>query len=216
MVARWSLIIIVFIAALAAVMFWRFQPDTKNEILNMVVVNTAPVNVNTVPPVVQPSVVAPIAEFKQRITKKFFGTYITPATSPIQLERFTGYHTGVDVEYTDTNGGIPVYAFADGTVVRASTVSGYGGVLVIQHTVDGQALLSLSGHLNVKSLPAVGTKVKAGEQVGVLGKGNTAETDFERTHLHFAIIKGTTVTYRGYTTSKAGLSPWLDPLSFFP
>lgn len=227
MANRWSFFIILSVATLAAVLAWRFQPDTKNEILNMAVANTAqvnaplntntvPANVNTAPPVMKPSVVAPIAEFKQRITKKFFGTFITPATSPVQPERFTGYHTGVDVEYTDTDGGVPVYAFADGTVVRAATVSGYGGVIVLQHTINDQKLLSLYGHLNVKSLTAVGTHVKAGDQIGVLGKGKTVETDFERTHLHFAIIKGTTVTYRGYATKKSDLSAWLDPLSFFP
>lgn len=48
-----------------------------------------------------PKIVLPIAEFEKRITKKPFGIYITPQNSPVQPERFTGYHTGVDVEYED-------------------------------------------------------------------------------------------------------------------
>jgi len=45
--------------------------------------------------------VLPVNQFFARITKKPFGVYITPETSPVQPEKFTGYHTGVDVEFVD-------------------------------------------------------------------------------------------------------------------
>src|SRR3990167_7147055 len=38
----------------------------------------------------------PISDWLSRITKKKFGQYITPQTSPVQPERFTGYHTAAD------------------------------------------------------------------------------------------------------------------------
>lgn len=154
---------------------------------------------------------APIAEFKQRATKKFFGTYITPQTSPVQPERFTGYHTGVDIEYTDVTADVPVYAIADGAVRQASTVSGYGGLLVIEH--PGAGFFSLYGHMRVSSLPAVGTSVTKGQQIGVLGTGYSSETDGERRHLHFGIPH--TLDIRGYVQSKGELSGWTDPLSLY-
>src|SRR3989344_7022766 len=46
-------------------------------------------------------IIEPIAEFSQRITKKPFGIYITPETSPVHPDKFDGFHTGVDIEYED-------------------------------------------------------------------------------------------------------------------
>lgn len=179
----------------------------------------------TPPPEVTPSptatpvsdIVPPIQEFKERITKKFFGTYVTPDNSPVQPEKFTGYHTGVDVEFTDTTADIPVFAIADGTVQRANYTSGYGGLLVIEHTVNGEHFFSLYGHLRASTLPRVGTQVHKGDQVAVLGTGNSQETDGERHHLHFGIIVSPTIDVRGYTTSNDELhSIWKDPLSLYP
>src|SRR3989344_6907506 len=50
------------------------------------------------------SLVWPVDEFEERITKKPFGIFITPQNSPIKPERFSGYHTGVDVENGDVAG----------------------------------------------------------------------------------------------------------------
>jgi len=163
----------------------------------------------------KPTVVDPIAEFKARITKKFFGTYITPATSPVQPERFTGYHTGVDVEYTDTTTDVPVYAIVDATVVRNSWVSGYGGLLVLKGTINGHDDFILYGHVRQSSLPSLGASVKQGDQVGVLGTGLSHETDGERHHLHFAIYTGGSLDIRGYVQNKSELSSWIDPLSLY-
>src|SRR3989338_10346295 len=40
----------------------------------------------------------PLDNSSERVTKKPFGKYITPADSPVQPERFSGYHTGADFE----------------------------------------------------------------------------------------------------------------------
>ncbi|HSX24767.1 MAG TPA: hypothetical protein VLG69_02270, partial [Candidatus Andersenbacteria bacterium] len=82
------------------------------------------------------NLVDPVKDFKQRVTKKFFGTYVTPNNSPVQPEKFTGYHTGADAEYGDVAEDVAVYAIADGTVLLARWASGYGGVIAIQHEIN--------------------------------------------------------------------------------
>jgi len=156
----------------------------------------------------------PVADFEARITKKPFGIYVTPQDSPVQPEHFTGYHTGADSEYGDVDGDVPVRAITDGEVVVSRTAQGYGGVMVIRHKTDGKTFLALYGHLKPSSMLKVNTNVATGDQIGILGKGFTSETDGERKHLHFAIINGTTPTIRGYVQTKAELSGWEDPVEF--
>lgn len=159
--------------------------------------------------------IEPIAEFKSRISKKFFGTYVTPQNSPVQPERFTGYHTAVDVEYADVTGEVPVIAVADGTVVSSQVVDGYGGVILIKHTINGLTYVAVYGHLDPKSLVANNKTVKAGDPIGVLGDGGSSETDGERKHLHFGLVKGGGINLKGYVSTQTELSAWADPLSFY-
>jgi hypothetical protein len=51
--------------------------------------------------------VPPVPGFPEEITKKPFGIFINPETSPVQPERFRGYHTGVDVEVVDVDASNP-------------------------------------------------------------------------------------------------------------
>lgn len=157
--------------------------------------------------------VDPVANFKQRVTKKFFGTYVTPNNSPVQPEKFTGYHTGADAEYGDVIGDVPVYAIADGTVLVARWASGYGGVIAIQHRINNQSVIAVYGHVNPNQLPKVGVQVIKGQKIDILGQGFSHETDGERKHLHFGLVKGTTFTLLGYVASKSQLSTWIDPLT---
>ena len=110
-------------------------------------------------------VAEPIAQFRQRITKKFFGTYVMPANSPITPERFKGYHTGIDVEYTEVVDEVVVKTIADGIVVRSGYASGYGGVMVIRHEIKGETWYAVYGHLRPSSLLKTGTPVNRGEQI---------------------------------------------------
>lgn len=167
------------------------------------------------PIVSTPAVSPPIDDFSSRITKKPFGIFITPDNSPVDPERFSGYHTGVDIEYGDTTADIPVRAIAAGSVLESRTAAGYGGVVVIVHEIAGSPHAVIYGHLDPNSLPAVGTAVQPGEQLGILGEGFTAETDGERKHLHFAIRADATVSLLGYTQQESGLSAWIDPVLFF-
>lgn len=182
-----------------------------------------PLNTNTSPPLntnstnPSPAVVEPIANFATRVTKKPFGIYITPKTSPIQPEKFTGYHTGADAETTaaEADQNTPIFAIASGSVVFADHVNGYGGVMIIKHTIGGKKLLSLYGHLRISSFTVtVGKTVTPGQRLAYLGTGFSSETDHERKHLHFGLINGWTITYKGYVTTKSALSSWMNPASW--
>lgn len=166
--------------------------------------------------IIKNDTIKPIAEFDSRITKKPFGIYITPQTSPVQPEKFTGYHTGIDVEYSDMPDiDVPIFAIADGQVVRSGWVSGYGGMVAIRHTINNKDYIVIYGHLVPDSLPDLNTQVKKGDIIGFLGKGYSHDTDGERKHLHFAIYNGTDINVKGYVQNKNELNKWLDPLVFF-
>jgi len=160
----------------------------------------------TVKPIEEIEYFYPITEFKERITKKSFGIYISPQDSPVQPERFKGFHTGVDVEYEDVEDDVPVFAICDGEVVLSRWVSGYGGTLVLKCREN----YYIYGHLNVDSIVKK-TKILKGEQIALLGKGNSIETDYERKHLHFSINKKS-ADLRGYVQNKDELNNWDDPL----
>jgi len=164
----------------------------------------------------QSTFAAPVANFRARVTKKPFGIYITPQNSPVQPERFTGYHTGADAEYDDVTDDVPVYAIADGKVVSSKTASGYGGVFMISFDLSGTKHSALYGHIRPSSLPQVGTTFLKGDQLGVLGTGYSSETDGERRHLHFAVLSDDRIDIKGYVQSQNELSGWIDPLTLLP
>jgi murein DD-endopeptidase MepM/ murein hydrolase activator NlpD len=157
----------------------------------------------------------PIKDFKNRITKKTFGMYITPQNSPVQPERFTGYHLGVDIEYGDVSSDVPVYAISDGTITYSNWVSGYGGVLILKVNINGAPHSVLYGHLRPTSLPSVGTNFKKGQQMAVLGTAYSHETDGERRHLHFSVLSNDRIQLLGYAQTKSQLSGWIDPLTLY-
>ena len=160
--------------------------------------------------VVEKEIVAPIDEFKERITKKKFGDYISPKNSPSSPERFEGFHTGVDVEYGDSDQEIEVRSIAVGKVVGSRKAQGYGGVVIVEHQIGDQILFGIYGHLKPEIMARVGEEVKAGQKIGVLGKDYSTETDNERKHLHLGLSK--TNNIRGYVNNKAELDNWVDPL----
>ncbi len=157
----------------------------------------------------------PITQFKERITKKPFGIYITPQSSPVQPERFTGYHTGIDVEYQDITKDVPVYAIADGEIIYSNFVSGYGGVLILKINISGSVHSILYGHLRSSSLPNTGKTLEKGEQMAVLGTNNSVETDSERRHLHLSVLSDDRIDLKGYVQNQSELSGWIDPLTLY-
>lgn len=169
---------------------------------------------------------APLDRASERITKKPFGIFITPQTSPVQPERFSGYHTGTDFEIfpEELNADVPVNAVCDGKLLVARTASGYGGVAVQSCDLNsqpaspeqqrGEPITIVYGHLNISSVKLkVGDQIKAGDILGSLGSNKSAQTDGERKHLHLGIHKGSSVSILGYVQNKAELSGWIDPCS---
>jgi murein DD-endopeptidase MepM/ murein hydrolase activator NlpD len=155
----------------------------------------------------------PLSDALARVTKKGFGLYVTPKNSPVQPERFTGYHTGVDFETTPAEQAVdvPVSAVCDGALALKEYASGYGGVAVQRCVLDSRDVTIIYGHLKLASITAkVGATLKRGDRLGVLGKGFSAETDGERKHLHLGIHLGTTIDIKGYVQTKAELAGWLD------
>jgi len=158
----------------------------------------------------------PIGGALARVTKKPFGIYVSPGHSPINPERFTGYHTGVDFETTaaekDTD--VPIYAICAGPLALKEIASGYGGVAVQSCTINKEPVTVIYGHLRLTSIKVkAGTKLNPGQQIGVLGTGYSTETGGERKHLHLGIHKGAAIDLLGYVATKSQLSPWLDFLS---
>ncbi len=157
-------------------------------------------------------------DFSSAISKKPFGIFITPANSPVTLEKFTGYHTGVDLEIPETvstTALIPVVAIADGVVERSGKAEGYGGVVAIRHQIGDDSYLAIYGYLNPKPPIKVGARVKAGQVIGVLGKAFSSQTSGERRHLHFGLYRGEDINIAGYVQQESDLQNWLDPLKFF-
>lgn len=146
-----------------------------------------------------------------RVTKKPFGFRVDPATSPVQPERFAGYHTGVDFEVLEGEDEtmIRVPAICDGPVIQARRVNGYGGVVIQQCEMSGPITV-LYGH--VADLPAADTQLVRGQTFARLGRGYSAETDNERPHLHLSVHRGKNAELRGYVQREVELSSWMDPL----
>ena len=155
---------------------------------------------------------APISRHTERVTKKPFAIRIDPATSPVQPERFSGYHTGTDFEAFEDEEGqeVTISAICDGAVRFTGFVNGYGGVLIQDCTLEDRDVTVLYGHLAAGSITA-SKSLKAGERIGRLGEEGP-ETDGERKHLHLSIHRGNTISYRGYVATKDELDAWVDPM----
>ncbi len=152
-----------------------------------------------------------------RITKKPFSLYATPQNSPVQPERFSGYHSGADFETTpeEANVDVVVPALCDGKLLQKKTADGYGGVVVQSCILNDEPVTIVYGHVKLSSVTAgINQELKKGDQMGILGKGFSPETDGERKHLHLGIHKGTTISILGYVQKESDLENWLDPADF--
>jgi len=155
----------------------------------------------------------PISDAISRITKKPFNIYITPKTSPVQPEKFSGFHTGTDFEIFDNEQDIDVavYAICDGKILIKRMATGYGGILVQSCIINKMNVTVIYGHIKMGSITKnVRDELASGEQFATLGKGFSTETDGERKHLHLGIHKGTNVDIKGYVQNETQLDNWLN------
>ena len=156
----------------------------------------------------------PLPRTAERAIIKPFGIRITPDDSPVEPERFSGYHTGIDYEILPGEEGtdVPVFAICGGELRLKRVADGYGGVAVQECQRDGDTVTVVYGHLRLSSIDAhVGEYLTPGESIGVLGNGFSEETDGERKHLHLAIHSGPAIELRGYVSAIDALGAWLDP-----
>jgi murein DD-endopeptidase MepM/ murein hydrolase activator NlpD len=156
----------------------------------------------------------PLQKSGDRVTKKYFGIYIAPKNSPIQPEKFQGYHTGSDFEIfpEEFNIEVPVRAICSGKIKVKKSATGYGGVIVESCELDNQPVTIIYAHLKLSSVvQKIGDSLKIGDVIGILGANQSVETSGERKHLHLGIHKGTDINILGYVQSKRELSSWIDP-----
>ncbi len=156
----------------------------------------------------------PVDSAGSRITKKSYGTYVTPKNSPVNPEIFTGYHTGLDFETfpNEKDSDVVIKTICDGKLLRKTTATGYGGYAIQSCVINDKDVTVVYGHLRLNSIPAkVGDELKTGDTLGVLGTGYSTETSNERKHLHLSIHIGTSINIKGYVQNKTDLIQWMDP-----
>ena len=157
--------------------------------------------------------ISPMNDALSRITKKPFGIYISPINSPVTPEKFTGYHTGVDYETfpTEQVEDITITAICTGKVIEKKQARGYGGMVIQSCLIDNSPITIIYGHMRLSSIKnSMGEILNAGDFLGFLGTGYSAETDGERKHLHLGIHTGEVVDTRGYVQTKSELKNWID------
>lgn len=160
----------------------------------------------------------PLSRAGERVTKKPFGIHIEPKTSPVQPEKFRGYHTGTDFETfsEERKIDVSVKAVCSGTIAVKRSATGYGGVVVSRCELSGEQVTVVYGHIALGSVTAeIGDSVEKGDVIGLLGAAGSTDTDGERKHLHLSIHRGGVIDIRGYVADKQALAAWLDPCEFF-
>jgi murein DD-endopeptidase MepM/ murein hydrolase activator NlpD len=115
------------------------------------------------------------------------GTWVRTSPFGWRDDPITGerrFHAGSDFAAAD---GTPIYAVADGVVVRANYTDAGGGVIVIEHTVHGERVASMYVHMWQHGIHvAEGDTVTAGQHIGDVGSSGHSTGP----HLHLQIHPG--------------------------
>ena len=117
------------------------------------------------------------------------GTWVKTDDFGPRIHPITGehsFHTGLDLGAAD---GTPILAAADGVVTVAEFSGGYGGLIVIEHTIDGQTVATAYAHMWQSGIHVhVGDRVQAGQHIGDVGSSGMSTG----AHLHFEVRPGDT------------------------
>lgn len=120
-----------------------------------------------------------------------FGMRVHPVTGVYKL------HTGVDFAAPS---GTHILAAADGRVAFAGPASGYGHLILIEHTVGGQRVATGYAHMFADGIHVkAGDTVTAGQYIADVGMDGYATGP----HLHFEVRTG------GANASPVDPEPWL-------
>lgn len=159
----------------------------------------------------------PLDAMDNRPLRLTFGLYVTPdqMNNPIDPpERWTGYHTALDIEiYPDEiDKDVPVYAICEGAVIFTGEVNGYGGVLIQSCEYENEPITVLYGHIDPHRIQKkVADNLTPGEKVGFLGDHKTKDAGYNRKHLHLQTHRGEEIIFRGYVQRPEDLSAYIDP-----
>ena len=102
-------------------------------------------------------------------------------------ERHNTNHAGIDLK---ANSGTPVLAALPGKIVKSDDSSpSYGGLIVIEHDVDGETYYTKYAHLQSR-YKNVNNTVQAGEKIGKSGGGpnDPYKGNSRGPHLHFELL----------------------------
>lgn len=128
------------------------------------------------------------------------GTWVRTSGFGMRVHPITGIrklHTGVDFAAPS---GTHILAVADGRVAFAGPASGYGNLILIEHTVNGQRLTSGYAHMYAEGIHVhAGDTVTAGQYIADVGRAGYATGP----HLHFEIRPG------GANAAPVDPEPWL-------
>ena len=120
-----------------------------------------------------------------------FGMRVHPVTGVYKL------HTGVDLA---APAGTHILAAADGHVAFAGPASGYGHLILIEHTVGGKLVATGYAHMYADGVHVkVGDTVTAGQYIADVGSDGYATGP----HLHFEVRPG------GANAAPVNPEPWL-------
>jgi len=93
----------------------------------------------------------------------------------------SSFHQGLD--FVPGNGS-PIFAIADGVVVDSEYGGGYGQFVSIEHTLNGQTIVTVYAHMQRGSSPLrKGDTIRVGKLVGLVGNTGISTGP----HLHFEV-----------------------------
>lgn len=93
----------------------------------------------------------------------------------------SSYHQGLDF---NPGAGTPIYAIADGVVIKHEQGGGFGNHVIIEHVINGQRVTSTYAHMTWDSTPvSTGDTIQVGDFLGTVGSTGTSTG----AHLHFEI-----------------------------
>ncbi len=114
------------------------------------------------------------------------GMIIQPASGRISSglgTRWGEFHAGIDIANSGSN--VPIYAAADGVVIRSYYSSSYGNVIFVAHSINGQTWTTVYAHMSAR-MAGNGAVVSRGQRIGTMG--NTGQSFGQ--HLHFELHRG--------------------------
>ncbi|GAB2446887.1 hypothetical protein GCM10027062_30460 [Nocardioides hungaricus] len=142
----------------------------------------------------------PVGETSRVVFPLPAGTWVLTSGFGMRTHPITGVralHPGLDLAAPS---GTPIFAAADGRVVFAGPSAGYGNLIMIEHTVAGQLVVTRYAHMTAASIRVkTGDTVSAGQPIAAVG----AEGYATGPHLQFEVRPG------GRDAAPIDPTPWL-------